>query len=119
MRSFYLSFVSLAILTAHPALASPRSGLPAYVGKWAYKLAWCGNQDGEKVPVTVTVNQLQGLENTCYFTRITADRTGWDIKARCDGEGQTYRDAFHLSVENDRLIQEGSSAPLVLRRCPR
>ncbi|SEG64311.1 hypothetical protein SAMN04488144_1326 [Methylobacterium sp. 190mf] len=96
-----------------------RSETPAYVGKWAYRLSWCGNDPGftDEVPIVLTADKLVGYENECRFKKVVADADGWSVEAMCEGEGRTYRDVFHLRVQGDRLTQRAGGRSTTWQRC--
>ncbi len=110
---------ALAMFVAPLTSASSHAGEPDYVGKWAYKLSWCNNKPGDtdQVPVNITRDGIEGLENFCRFVRASKRDNGWTIQTRCNGEGTTYNEKIHLSVRGDRLTQISSNGKVTWIKC--
>ncbi|MCA0318641.1 MAG: hypothetical protein LCH88_11305 [Proteobacteria bacterium] len=119
--------IALAALVAIPggwsyAVAQSASE-PGYVGRWAAQAGWCRNRPGTtgELPIRLTASGMEGLENSCRFTRIEGGSPEWRVTRTCQVEGMTQRDRIVLRREGSSLRmsfpgQGGESVLFV--RCP-
>ncbi|MBL8569205.1 MAG: hypothetical protein JNK84_08975 [Phreatobacter sp.] len=119
--------IAIAALAAIPggssdALAQPASA-PGYVGRWAAEASWCRNRPGttDELPIRLTARGMEGMENSCRFTRIEGASPEWRVARTCQVEGMTQRDRIVLRREGNslRITYRGPANDSVLYvRCP-
>jgi len=116
-----ISMMSVSVFAAEP-----------YEGKWAADKDWCRNSlwssenpdatdqaPTDQVPISITRDGFEGLENACRFASIKQMKGTWIADANCFAEGDTYRQVIRIHVSGDVLTLSGDGEKgVTFVRCP-
>jgi len=101
-----LTLIAIAVLSADRVHAVPKH---PYEGLWGSNAKACHDEDGVS-RMEINGDRFFWYETRCRASDVkAAGANAWTMKMVCEGEGETYKAAPHLSLPaSGRLVMEKS-----------
>jgi len=79
------------------------TGAPSFVGRWASDVSWCSNTQGDARPIEITIDRVEGYENSCAILTIDEAGPAYEATLRCEAEGTTVTERIRMAVSGQSM----------------
>jgi hypothetical protein len=118
LRPLAATFTLAMACAVAGAVAPAAAKTPAYVGTWAAETSACRKgQEDRNAPLIMKRTGYDQHETHCKFSSVRALGAGWQVKAKCQVEGDTQDSDLTLKVKGKELTMRDDAGTRTLQRC--